>query len=45
VSRFASERLASRHDSRQFRCGVEALDRWLIDHATHMSTSLDQQAE
>jgi len=35
VSRFVSERLASHHDLSEFRSGVEALDRWLIDHAAH----------
>jgi predicted N-acetyltransferase YhbS len=35
VTRFVSERLASRHRLDAFRCGVDALDRWLLDHAAH----------
>jgi GNAT superfamily N-acetyltransferase len=32
---FVSERFAPLHLLDEFRCGVEALDRWLTDHATH----------
>lgn len=32
--RYVSERLAPHHRLDAFRCGVEALDRWLIDHAS-----------
>ena len=32
---FISERLGPHHDLDGFGCGVEALDRWLIDHAAH----------
>jgi GNAT superfamily N-acetyltransferase len=32
---FVSERLADHHNVAEFRCGVEALDRWLIEHAAH----------
>jgi predicted N-acetyltransferase YhbS len=35
VARYVSERLAPHHHLGEFRCGVEALDRWLVDHATH----------
>ena len=35
MTRYVSERLASHHQLDVFHCGVEALDRWLIDHATH----------
>lgn len=35
MTRYVSERLAPRHQLDAFRCGAEALDRWLIDHATH----------
>ena len=35
MARYVSERLAPHHQLDAFRCGVEALDRWLIDHATH----------
>jgi len=35
VARYVSERLAPHHHLDTFRCGVEALDRWLIDHAAH----------
>lgn len=35
MTRYVSERLAPHHQLDDFRCGVEALDRWLIDHATH----------
>ena len=43
MSRFVSERLASRNDSSEFGCGVEALDRWLIDHATHAQSMRNAQ--
>ncbi len=32
---FVSERLSAQHNVTGFRSGVEALDRWLIDHAVH----------
>ncbi len=35
MPRYVSERLSPHHHLDAFRCGVEALDRWLIDHATH----------
>jgi GNAT superfamily N-acetyltransferase len=35
VARYISERLAPHHNLDAFHSGVEALDRWLIDHATH----------
>jgi predicted N-acetyltransferase YhbS len=35
VARYVSEQLASRHRLDAFRCGVEILDRWLLDHAIH----------
>lgn len=35
MARYVSERLSPHHLLDEFRCGVEALDRWLIDHATH----------
>lgn len=35
MARFVSERLAPHHSLDGFRCGEEALDRWLIDHARH----------
>jgi len=35
VARFVSEPLAAHHLLDGFHCGVEALDRWLIDHAAH----------
>ena len=35
MARFVSERLSIHHDIAEFRCGVDALDRWLIDHAAH----------
>jgi len=35
VARFVSERLAIHHDLTRFHSGVDALDRWLMDHATH----------
>ena len=43
MSRFVSERLASHHDLSEFRCGVEALDRWLADHATHAQSMRSAQ--
>jgi GNAT superfamily N-acetyltransferase len=33
VPRFTSERLRPDHDVSGFRCGVAALDQWLIEHA------------
>lgn len=35
MTRYVSERLAPHHQLDAFRSGVEALDRWLLDHATH----------
>lgn len=35
MARFVSERLAIHHDLTRFHSGVDALDRWLMDHATH----------
>lgn len=35
MTRYVSERLAPHHHVDAFRCGVEALDRWLFEHATH----------
>jgi len=35
VARYVSERLTPHHHLDAIRCGVEALDRWLLDHATH----------
>jgi GNAT superfamily N-acetyltransferase len=35
VARFVSERLAPRYHLGEFRCGVDVLDRWLVDHAAH----------
>lgn len=35
MARYVSERLAPHHHLDAFRCGIEALDGWLIDHATH----------
>jgi predicted N-acetyltransferase YhbS len=35
VARYLSERLAPYHHLDAFRCGVEALDGWLGDHASH----------
>ncbi len=35
MTSYVSERLTPRHHLDAFRCGVEALDRWLLDHATH----------
>lgn len=35
AARYVSERLAPFHRLDEFRCGVEGLDRWLIDHAAH----------
>lgn len=32
---FVSERLATHHDLTGFHSGVDALDRWLVNHATH----------
>lgn len=32
---YVSERLVLHHQLVEFRCGVEALDRWLVDHAAH----------
>jgi predicted N-acetyltransferase YhbS len=33
--RFVSERLDERHRLDRFTCGVDSLDRWLIEHARH----------
>ena len=33
--RHISEQLSPAHHVDAFRCGVEALDRWLVDHARH----------
>ena len=38
MSRFVSERLASRHLLDAFECGVEALDHWLRHSGTHAQT-------
>ncbi|MEX1126278.1 MAG: GNAT family N-acetyltransferase [Acidimicrobiia bacterium] len=35
MSRFVSEQLTRLHKPSDFRCGVEVLDRWLVDHAAH----------
>ncbi|HEX9853787.1 MAG TPA: N-acetyltransferase [Acidimicrobiia bacterium] len=35
MARFVSERLGPHHHVGEFRCGVEALDRWVVDHAIH----------
>lgn len=35
MTRFVSEHLAPHHHLWEFRCGVESLDRWLVDHSTH----------
>lgn len=35
MPRFLSDRLAPHHDLSEFRCGVDALDGWLVDHAAH----------
>lgn len=35
VARYVSEQLDQYHLLDGFRCGVEVLDRWLIDHAAH----------
>lgn len=33
--RFVSERLGEQHRIDRFTCGVDSLDRWLIEHAQH----------
>lgn len=35
MARFFSERLGPHHQLDEFRCGVETLDHWLVDHAAH----------
>lgn len=43
MSRFVSERLAPHHEVEGFHCGVEGLDRWLVDHAVHAQSMRSAQ--
>ena len=43
MARYVSERLGPHHHLDVFRCRVEALDRWLVDHAPHAQSMRSAQ--